>query len=197
MTPNLGENTVIVTGLPRSGTSMMMQMLHTGGLPVLTDTLRTADPDNPKGYFEYEPVKKIKTDRSWLDLARGKAVKMVHLLLYDLPADRSYQVILMRRNIDEILASQTAMLQRMGKKGAALPADQLAATFTQQLDKAQRWLDDQVHINAIVIHHHDILTHPQAQALRISDFLGGQLDVNAMAETVDPTLYRQRLSSKG
>src|SRR5437868_1127771 len=102
----------IVSGLPRSGTSMMMRMLEAGGMPVLTDKVRSADEDNPNGYFEFEAVKRTKQDASWLDDSGGRAVKMVYRLLYDLPVNRNYRVLFMRRNLKEVLASQREMLRR-------------------------------------------------------------------------------------
>src|SRR2546428_1479705 len=104
----------IVSGLPRSGTSMMMRMLDAGGLPVLVDNIRKADDDNPYGYYEFEPVKRLSSDSSWLREARGKAFKMVYALLYELPKDYDYRVIVMQRKMDEIIASQRAMLCRQG-----------------------------------------------------------------------------------
>src|SRR5437660_7651564 len=109
---------IIVSGLPRSGTSLMMQMLENGGVPVVTDNIRTADTDNPKGYYEFEQVKKIKQDASWLPGTRGKVFKMVSQLLYDLPAGELYRIIFMDRDIDEVLASQEKMLERLGQKTA-------------------------------------------------------------------------------
>src|SRR5437660_12828449 len=109
---------IIVSGLPRSGTSLMMQMLENGGVPVVTDHIRTADTDNPRGYYEFEQVKKIKQDASWLPATRGKAVKMVSQLLYDLPTSERYKIIFMERDLDEVLASQEKMLERLGRKAA-------------------------------------------------------------------------------
>ena len=105
----------VVSGAPRSGTSMMMRMLAVGGIAPLTDGVRVPDTDNPHGYYEYEPVKRTKADDSWLGQAAGRAVKMVHLLLRDLPADRSYRVILMRRDLTEMVTSQRRMLERLGR----------------------------------------------------------------------------------
>ena len=172
---------------------MMMQMLEAGGVPVLTDGIRTADADNPKGYYEFERVKQIKNDSSWLDDARGKAVKMIHLLLTDLPLDRPYHVIFMKRHLDEVLVSQTAMLERHGKKGAALTADRLAKVYRQQLEKVTNWLtaNDQ-RLAVLNVDHHGVLRDPISQATRIGDFLGGSLDTAAMAAIVDPRLHRQR-----
>ena len=106
---------IVVSGLPRSGTSMMMQMLEAGGLPIVTDHIRKADEDNPRGYYELEKVKKIKEDPSWLADCHGKAFKMVSALLYFLPKSRKFKVIFMKRNIEEMLASQRLMLMRLGK----------------------------------------------------------------------------------
>ena len=124
----------IVSGLPRSGTSLMMKMLEAGGLPVLVDNVREADVDNPRGYYEFEPVKALKSDASWVAPALGKAVKMVYLLLMDLPSDQDYRVVFMRRNLDEVLASQKAMLDRMGKP-APLDDARMAQLFRDQLAK--------------------------------------------------------------
>jgi hypothetical protein len=114
---------IVVSGLPRSGTSVMMQMLDNGGIPVVTDNIRTADTDNPRGYYEYEQVKKIREDAAWVPATRGKAFKMVSQLLYDLPAQEQYHVIFMERDLDEMLASQEKMLQRLGRKAA--PREQM------------------------------------------------------------------------
>src|SRR3989442_525361 len=132
----------IVTGLPRSGTSVMMQMLGAGGLAPLTDGLRQPDEDNPRGYFEFEPVKQIKRDTAWLELAVGKVVKMVHLLLPELPLDRDhrYRVIMMRRDLGEVLESQKKMLMRKGRAGADLDSEKLRSVFEQQLSRVDQFL---------------------------------------------------------
>ena len=183
---------MIVSGLPRSGTSMMMQMLVAGGVPALTDHVRQPDDDNPKGYYEFEPVKRTRLDPSWVDSAAGSVVKMVHLLLYDLPPGHTYRVIFMKRKLEEVLASQSVMLARKGKKGAALSTERLKAVFEQQLEKVGLWLADQPHLEVLDAHHHEVISHPLLQAARINDFLGGKLNVEAAAGVVDPSLYRQR-----
>src|ERR1700730_12243612 len=109
---------IVVSGLPRSGTSLMMQMLENGGVAVVTDNIRTADTDNPRGYYEFEKVKKLKQDASWLPETRGKAFKMVSQLLYDLPASESYRILFMKRDFEEMLLSQEKMLERLGRKAA-------------------------------------------------------------------------------
>ena len=119
----------IVSGLPRSGTSLMMRMLESGGIPVLIDGVRDADEDNPQGYYEYEPVKKTKEDTTWLQQASGKAVKMVYQLLYDLPPHYQYRVVFMRRRMSEVLASQKIMLNRRGKTDTSIADEKLATVI--------------------------------------------------------------------
>ena len=186
------QRITIVSGLPRSGTSMMMQMLEAGGIPALTDEIRTADADNPKGYYEFEPVKKTKEDSSWLAGAPGKVVKMVYMLLYDLPPDREYHVVFMRRNLDEVLRSQDVMLQRSGKQGGDLDHQQLIRVFRAHLDKCDQWLTAQPNFRAVYVDYNEILEKPAPAVRALNEFLGGKLNTEAMLAVVDPALYRQR-----
>lgn len=187
------EFVTIVSGLPRSGTSLMMQMLHAGGLPVLSDGLRTADENNLRGYFEYEPVKRLRTDRSWLPQARGHAVKIIHLLLRDLLLDGSlrYRIVFMQRPMTEVLASQRAMLQREGKAGAD-PAI-LQKAFEGQLVQLDAWLAAQANVDVLRVPYHQVVSEPLAVAEAANGFLGLALDTAAMARAVDPALHRQRV----
>ena len=186
------ESIVIVSGLPRSGTSMMMQMLKAGGLEVLTDEIRVADEDNPRGYFEFEPVKRTSRDRSWLDDAAGKGVKMVYLLLHDLPTDRPCRIIMMRRNLADVLASQTAMLDRMSKPKAALAPDRLAQIFETQVNRALAFLQNHGCFEVLEVWYDAVLASPLQQADAINTFLGGRLSTDDMAAAVEPTLRRQK-----
>lgn len=188
------ERTItIVSGLPRSGTSLMMQMLAAGGLPPLTDGARAADPDNPRGYFEFERVKKLKTDSAWLDDARGKSVKIIHLLLRDLPPTGfSYRVILMKRRLPEVLASQRAMLARLGRAGAALTDEKLGGIFAGQMAEVETWLASQPAFRTLPVWYHELMASPANEALRLNEFLGGELAIEPMIGAVDATLYRQR-----
>jgi hypothetical protein len=181
---------VVVSGLPRSGTSLMMQMLASGGLEVMTDNARTADVDNPRGYFELEQVKAIKRDASWLKQAGGKVFKMVSLLLYDLPTDYRYRIIFMERNLDEILASQGKMLQRLGREAGS--PDDMRRSFTTHLTKLNAWLAQQSHIAVLRVGYQDLLTEPLAQAKIVNQFLARDLDAEKMAQAVDQSLYRNR-----
>ena len=182
----------IVSGLPRSGTSMMMKMLEAGGMEVLTDQIRVADEDNPQGYYEFEPVKQIETDKTWLPAAQGKAVKMVAALLKHLPAGYSYKVILMQRRMQEVLASQKQMLRRRGEPTDRISDDQMAELFARHLERVKAWLAQQPNIELLHVHYDQVLADPYRQAAEINRFLGGWLDVERMAAVVDPALYRQR-----
>jgi len=184
------DDVTVVSGLPRSGTSLLMQMLAAGGLPTLSDGVRIADEDNPKGYWEYEPVKQ--PDKSWLNHARGKAVKMVHLLLKDLPPDRNYSVLLIRRNIKEVLASQRVMLDRHGRKGAAIPEETLGKIFLSQLDMVETWMAAQACFRILSINYNELVSDIQQSASKINSFLGETLDESAMSAALDQQLYRQR-----
>ncbi len=188
----MSNEVVIVSGLPRSGTSMMMQALENGGLEALTDNIRQADLDNPKGYYEFEPVKKTKQDPSWLENASGKVVKMVYRLLYDLPAGYSYKVVFMKRHLDEVLVSQRKMLERTGKEGAKISDDKLAALFKAELDKFTNWLDQQENFDIIYIQYRDVIENPAEQFKKINVLLDNRLDVDAMTAAVDPSLYRNK-----
>jgi len=182
----------IVSGLPRSGTSMMMQAIKAGGIPVLTDNLRKEDKDNPKGYFEFEPVKKTKEDPSWVSMAQGKAVKMIYRLVYDLPDLYEYRVIFMRRDMDEVLASQKKMLQRSGRQGAKIGDRKLMELFRTQLSKFDEWIAAKKNFSLLNIDYKDMITSPRDQCIKINSFLGKILDVEESSAVVDSDLYRNR-----
>lgn len=182
----------VVSGLPRSGTSMMMRMLESGGMEVLTDQVRTADADNPKGYYEFERVKQIETDQAWLPEAQGKAVKMVSALLRHLPATYRYRIIFMQRRMGEILASQQQMLVRRGEATDRVSDEKMAQLFGHHLQQVQDWLAQQPNMDVINVHYSDVLANPAAASERVARAFGGALDAEAMARVVDPRLYRQR-----
>ena len=186
------QSVIIVSGLPRSGTSMMMRMLEAGGMPVLVDNLRPADEDNPNGYYEFERVKKVREDASWLEDARGKAVKMVYRLLYDLPDEDSYRVIFMTRKLDEVIASQNTMLQRNGKGSDDLTGEQLADIYSKQLLEARTWLDSSPNFEVLYVDYGNVLNETQRVADELNQFFQGELSTTAMVGVPNPSLYRQR-----
>lgn len=188
----------VVSGLPRSGTSMMMQMIDQGGVPVLTDHVRQADEDNPKGYYEFEAVKRTRKDASWLGDAAGKVVKMVHLLLMDLPLNREYRVVFMKRNLQEVVVSQDIMLERLGKQKAGLEKERLIGAFRTQLDRVDKWVRDHPKVFKILyVDYNEVMRDPRPAAEAVNEFLGGDLDTEAMVQVVDPSLYRNRQGMDG
>jgi hypothetical protein len=187
----IGEHLTIVSGLPRSGTSMMMRLLELGGMPVLTDEQRVADDDNPNGYYEFEAVKQTAEDSSWLQGSEGSAVKMVYRLLYDLPEDRNYRVLFMRRNLDEVLASQQVMLNRHGVADKVSDA-QMMKLFRAEIDSFYKWVEGKSYIELVDVDYNQMLADPRKKLLEINTFLGNALDVEKMLGGVDASLYRNR-----
>jgi hypothetical protein len=177
---------------------MAMKMLEAGGLQVVTDGVRAADPSNPNGYYELEQVKTLSTggDPAWLAKARGKAVKVISFLLTHLPESYDYQVVFMRRDLGEIVASQNAMLDARGQpRGAA--DERMRAHYEQHLTQVERFLGRRPCFSAIFLNYADVLASPRAQAGRVNTFLGGDLDVEQMAGVAEPSLYHNRRTTKG
>ncbi len=188
-----GEPVIVVSGLPRSGTSMLMKMLEAGGLQVVTDGRRTADEDNPKGYYEVERVKDLaqEQDKGYLADARGKVLKVISFLLKSLPANLNYRVIFIRRNLDEVLASQAKMLQRRGEADDS-PAERMRELLESDVWRAGYLLRHAPQFDSIEVQYAELVARPREHARRIAEFLGGGLDVEAMVGAVDPALYRNR-----
>jgi hypothetical protein len=183
---------VVVSGLPRSGTSMMMKMLDATGIPPLTDHVREADVDNPKGYYEFERVKKLKEgDIGWLPQAEGKAVKIIATLLLHLPPDYEYRVLMMRRKMEEILASQSKMLEHRGED-SHISDEKMGRLFAKHMRQVEAWMDGQPNLTYLDVDYNALLEDPRPHLERINQFLGADLDVGKMAAVVDPELYRQR-----
>jgi hypothetical protein len=184
---------VVVSGLPRSGTSMMMKMLEAGGIPPVTDELRVADDDNPKGYYEFERVKQMdKGDVGWVSDAPGKVVKVISALLKHLPAEYNYQVIFLRRHMSEILASQRKMLIHRGEDPDKMDDAQMGMLFERHVQSVEQWLNGRPNFEVLYVHYSDVMADPLPEINRICRFLGRDMDVRAMAEVVDPQLYRNR-----
>ncbi|MCC7371226.1 MAG: sulfotransferase domain-containing protein [Chloroflexi bacterium] len=188
---------VVVSGLPRSGTSLMMNMLQAGGIPIVTDALRTADDDNPKGYFELEQVKQLsKGDVSWVAEAEGKAVKVISALLEHLPPSSTYKIVFMKRRLPEVLASQRKMLERRGEPTDTVPDAMMSALFEKHLVKIEGWLAAQANMSVLYLPYHEVAETPAKHVDAIVSFLGTdlglELDRAKMLEAVDPALYRNR-----
>jgi hypothetical protein len=190
---NYGEAIIVVSGLPRSGTSMMMKMLDAAGIPIMTDAIRTADVDNPKGYFEYERVKDLEKehDRSWVREARGKALKVISWLLKDLPDDNAYHIIFMRRDIDEVLASQNKMLVNRGEKDESDDA-LMADAYRSHLASVRLMAKKKPNWRLIEIRYDQSIRDPAGVARLVNGFLGDRYDEQRMVAAVDEKLYRNR-----
>ncbi len=182
----------IVSGLPRSGTSLMMQMLEKGGMTTLTDQIRKADDNNPRGYYEYDKVKSLSRDSAWLKEAEGKAVKIIAQLLFFLPRNFEYSILFMERNMEEIIASQSKMLQSLGRTGAKLDSAILIQTFQRQVNQARAVLSKSANIQWMPVFYNTIFTDPVQTAQKVNAFLGNSLNVPDMASVVDVSLYRAR-----
>ena len=192
--PPLTDEAVIVSGLPRSGTSMLMQMLVAGGLTPLTDDLRQPDEDNPRGYFEFEPVKQMASDSSWIDQARGKVVKIVAPMIPNLPDGVPCRVVLIERDLEEILASQRQMISRRGREVDQTPArlSRLRQEYLRLIVWSKGFLASRPATSLMCVNRSAILRDPQRAAEALNRFLGGNLQVDQMAAEVKPELHRQR-----
>lgn len=184
---------VIVSGLPRSGTSMMMKVLEAGGLPVEIDGLRAADPDNPEGYYELERVKELdKGDKAWVGEVQGKAVKVISALLEHLPEDYEYRVIFMNRKIEEVLNSQRKMLARRGEAVDAVNDAEMADLFAKHVAKVKAWIREQPNFAMLDIDYGAMVQDPVTYVRMVNQFVDNVLDEEAMAQMINPDLYRNR-----
>lgn len=184
----------VVSGLPRSGTSMMMSALEAGGMPLLVDGIREANGNNPKGYFEYQPVKKLpKGSVDWLDTARGKAVKIISALLGYLPMGFQYRIIFMERDIGEILASQKRMLSRNGVVEEKPASDEdMQKSYQAHLKQVKSYLAENDWLYVLYVSYNQVLQDPEVEFERVAQFLDNIVDPSAMSSVVDPELYRER-----
>ena len=193
-TPGVEQSVVIVSGLPRSGTSMLMGMLAAGGLETVVDGIREADDDNPKGYHELEQVKELDKggDTSWLDDAPGKCLKVISFLLQHLPSTHHYKIVFVRRHLQEVLASQRKMLERRGESGGDASDEEMATMFAAHLAKMERQLAARPNCEVLYVDHRATLDTPREVATQVNRFLGDRLDVEKMTAVVDQQLYCNR-----
>ena len=190
----LGTPVAVVSGLPRSGTSMMMRMLEAGGIAPFTDAERAADVDNPEGYYELERVKGLERDPDtrWVREARGRALKVISVLLRHLPPDNAYRIVYMRRHLDEVVRSQDKMLGRLGTGGPAGDTEALKEQYRNEIVAARLYARKQPFMDMIEVDYGETVADPAAAARRINAFIGGHLDEAAMATAVNEALYRNR-----
>jgi hypothetical protein len=186
----------IVSGIPRSGTSLMMQMLSAGGMAVFSDGRRGADANNPRGYYELESVKALARDARVISEGEGKAVKVISSLLEYLPSGHDYRIIFMRRALAEVVASQDRMLERLGKAATtSVSAESIIRAFEKHLKEVESWLERQPNMAVIYVEYSAVLREPYAEASRIADFLEQRLDLEAMVGKVEVSLHRERMGS--
>lgn len=192
-----GDPVIVVSGLPRSGTSMLMKMLEAGGIELFTDGIRQADEDNPRGYFELEKVKNLQnqTDRGWLREARGKAIKVISQLLPELPPENTYKVVFVNRNLHEVIASQNKMLLHRGERVDSASDERMIGLFEKHLEKTKSWLASSKHLEVLELQYSEVIENPVEQARRIREFLRDDLDIGKMAGAVEASLYRNRAQS--
>ena len=182
----------VVSGVPRSGTSLMMRMLEAGGIPALTDGLRQPDAYNPHGYFEYEPVKRLAGDSSWMEAARGRAVKIIHRLLPHLPPGFEYRVVFMERSLTEVFHSQREMLAARGHEAAQQQERRIVEALAEEVRAMKGWLASRPATSVLSVPYAGVVREPARWSGEVSRFLGGGLNEAAMAAIADPALYHQR-----
>ena len=185
---------IVVSGPRRSGKSLMMQMLHRGGCPIVSDNLREPDTDNPVGYYEYQNVTRLRQDTSWLPQARGKAVKIVSQLLYDLPATEQYRVIFMERDADEVLDSQEKRLRRLNHPAA--PRETMRNACEVHLQRLFEWLEQRSEFTVLRVSYNQLVQTAETEIARIGEFLDGSVDSAGMSGVIHPALYRNRSSGQ-
>jgi len=189
----LSKEIIVVSGLPRSGTSMMMKMLEQGGLEIVTDALRSADEDNPNGYYEFETVKKLPDGQTaWVDGAQGKVVKVISALLEYLPAQYHYKIIFMERAIGEVLASQKKMLDNR-KEESAVDDAEMQEQFQKHVAAAKYWLARQPNISVLYVDYNKMLASPDKYCQSVVDFVDMDLNLDKMRAVPNERLYRNRV----
>ncbi|MBN2301548.1 MAG: sulfotransferase [Lentisphaerae bacterium] len=181
----------VVSGLPRSGTSLMMQILKAAGCSIFSDNTRTADTDNPKGYYESEKAKRLISDSSWIAETRGHVLKVISLLLYYLPSSENYRIIFMTRNMTEILVSQKEMLHRRGEV-TTVTDDAMKLHYEKHLQKMREWLTSQRNMSVMYCDYNRLVVEPRETLEKVVAFLGNNMNFDDMLKVVDPALYRQR-----
>ena len=184
------DEIIIVSGLPRSGTSLMMQLLQAGGIPLVCDDKRAADVFNPRGYFECEAVKKLATDNACIEGIQGKAIKVLYHLLKHLPEDQRYKIIFMQRPLNEVMLSQDRMLAGLGREEIAPASAELAITFAGQIDATTQWIRQQKNMTLWECDYPDLVKNSASLLQDLSIFLERDLPLPCMQAQIQPQLHR-------
>ena len=180
----------IVSGLERSGTSMLMQILYNGGYPVAADKKRPADENNPKGYYELEGgkiINKLIQNQFSFDEYKGKIIKITAYGLKYLPT-ADYNIIYSERNIEEILDSMEKMAQITDEN-----RNETKEVFLKLNSFIKKQIKERSDCNVLFVNYNRILEDPDQHIKEIHDFLNQQeADLKSMIKTVDKKLYRNR-----
>ncbi len=185
------EEILIVSGLPRSGTSLLMKILDSLKIEILSDGIRKSDINNPKGYYEFEKVKKIHKDSSWINSAKGKAIKIVSPLLRFLPSNVNYKIIFVKRNLNEILMSQKKMLENLETEDK-ISEELMLKSFKDHLKKTEDWINSQKNISAVYINYNELLNNPSEECIKLKKFLNRDINSKHITKVIDKKLYRNR-----
>lgn len=185
---------IVVTGLPRSGTSLVMQILQSMGIDLFTDNKRSPDQSNPRGYFEHELVKTIEYDTSWIKKVEGKAIKIVSPLLVYLPNNYNYKIIFMDRVLDEIVQSQEKMLLVNGVPNPQIEPEVIKQIFIKDLKQAWSWIRELSHSESLEISHSKLLKKPESELEKVNGFLNIKVDLENTLKVIDKKLYRSMIN---
>ena len=188
----MNNNIYIVSGLPRTGTSLMMKMLEAGGLSVVTDDIRSADTDNPKGYYELEKVKNIFNDNDWLKTIKGRSIKMVSQLLLKIPKENTYKIIFMKRDLKEVIMSQKKMLINRKKKLPLVNDDTLEKFYLNHLNKITSFIDQSSNIDVRYIYFNKLMKSPLSELRKLQNDFINNINMDNMIKMIDTSLYRNR-----
>ena len=187
------EPIYVVTGLPRSGTSMMMQVLEAAGIKIHTDNERVADDSNPKGYNEYEPVKHLHKQNKWLQEVESKGIKIVMPHIFKLPPRHTYKVIHIERKLDDVLMSQELMKERLNPAYKTTFNFSLYTSFTQELEKLDQWVNHFQNVERLKLNYDQVIAEPLIAAEKVKLFVNSKNDIKAIAQAIDPELKRSNI----
>lgn len=186
------ETITVVSGLPRSGTSLLMQMLDKAGMQMFVDNVRQADDSNPKGYFEHEAVKSLARNKAWVNQAVGKVVKVVSHLLFHLPDNYHYKIIFVDRDLSQILKSQQKMLIKKGKNKKESYSITLEMSYKKNLEKVDKWAKTHYNVEILHVNFSNLINNGIVEAKKIIEFLNINAKPEDIAKAIDKKLHRTK-----
>lgn len=177
----------LITGIPRSGTSLMMQLFKAANVDIATDAIRTEDDNNPKGYYELEAVKGIVKNNAFLKDLDGKTIKIVAPLVTFIDLSLEYRVVFMIRDLDEVVQSQ----EKMVGKDQQDQKEKFKTMYAMHIEKSRQFLNSH-NIPFIEIQHRELLQNPELSLKRLIDFCGWETPLEELKSVIDHSLYRNR-----